>query len=271
MPLVIFIVLGVLGFYFVVLPILVFTARGRIEHLEAEVVELRQTVANFRAQPVSTAVSAPAPAPTTVPTVTPAAAPPRTIAPAPPPPATAADRAPAAAPPVAAPKPPVPPPAAPQPVVAPAPPPMPPSKPAPPPAVVPPPLGAGAGAAAPPRGAAWPPPPPGGAPPKPPVPPPTPPAGGGGLGSFNWESLVGVKLFSAIAGFALLLATVFFLKFSAEQGWLQPPVRVAIGVIVGIALLVLCELRVANKYRVTANALDASAIGILFSTFFAAY
>ncbi len=80
-----------------------------------------------------------------------------------------------------------------------------------------------------------------------------------------------MKLFSAIAGFALLLATVFFLKFSAEQGWLQPPVRVAIGVIVGIALLVLCELRVANKYRVTANALDASAIGILFSTFFAAH
>ena len=40
---------------------------------------------------------------------------------------------------------------------------------------------------------------------------------------FDWESLVGVKLFSAIAGIALLLAAVFFLRYSVEHGWLQPP------------------------------------------------
>jgi hypothetical protein len=91
------------------------------------------------------------------------------------------------------------------------------------------------------------------------------------LRRFNWESLVGVKLFSAIAGVALLLAGVFFLRFSLDHGWLQPPVRVAIGVIVGLALLGLCELKVARHYRVTANALDAAAIGILFATFFAAH
>ena len=37
------------------------------------------------------------------------------------------------------------------------------------------------------------------------------------------------------------------------------------------ALLVVCELRAAHRYRVTANALDAAAIAILFSTFFAAH
>jgi hypothetical protein len=112
----------------------------------------------------------------------------------------------------------------------------------------------------------------------PPTPPPVEPpasAGGGGwdgsLSGFNWESLVGVKLFSAIAGVALVLAAVFFLRFSVEHGWLQPPVRVAIGVLVAIALLVTCELRAADRYRVTANALDASGIAILFSTFFAAH
>ena len=60
--------------------------------------------------------------------------------------------------------------------------------------------------------------------------------------------VIGVKLFSAIAGVALLLAAVFFLRYSVEHGWLQPPVRVAIGIIVAIALLVACELRVARNY-----------------------
>lgn len=88
---------------------------------------------------------------------------------------------------------------------------------------------------------------------------------------FDWESLIGVKLFSAIAGIALLLAAVFFLRYSVEHGWLQPIVRVAIGVIVGIGLLVACELKAARQYPATANALDASAIAILFSTFFSAH
>ena len=51
----------------------------------------------------------------------------------------------------------------------------------------------------------------------------------------------------------------------------RPPIRVAIGVIVATALLVVCELKAARKYRVTANALDAAAIAILFATFFAAH
>jgi uncharacterized membrane protein len=40
---------------------------------------------------------------------------------------------------------------------------------------------------------------------------------------------------------------------------------------VAIALLVVCELKAARKYAVTANALDAAAIAILFATFFAAH
>ena len=92
-----------------------------------------------------------------------------------------------------------------------------------------------------------------------------------GSSGFDWESLVGVKLFSAIAGIALLLAAVFFLRYSVEHGWLQPPVRVGIGIIVAIALLAACELKAARNYPLTANAMDASAIAILFATFFAAH
>jgi hypothetical protein len=60
---------------------------------------------------------------------------------------------------------------------------------------------------------------------------------------------------------------VFFLRYSVQQGWLQPPVRVAIGIIVAIGLLLTCELKAARRYPATANAMDASAIAILFATF----
>jgi uncharacterized membrane protein len=88
--------------------------------------------------------------------------------------------------------------------------------------------------------------------------------------AIDWETFVGVKLFSAVAGIALVLAAIFFLRYSIEQGWLVPPIRVAIGVIVATTLLVVCELKAARKYAVTANALDAAAIAILFATFYAA-
>ena len=101
-------------------------------------------------------------------------------------------------------------------------------------------------------------------PPLPPEPPPAP------AFAIDWEAFVGVKLFSAIAGIALVLAAIFFLRYSIEQGWLGPPIRVAIGVIVATALLVVCELKAARKYEVTANALDAASIAILFATFYAA-
>jgi Predicted membrane protein (DUF2339) len=108
--------------------------------------------------------------------------------------------------------------------------------------------------------------------PPPPAPPPGPPIEPPSeRPAFDWESLVGVKLFSAIAGIALVLAAVFFLRYSIEHGWLQPPIRVLIGIVVAVGLLVLCELKAARRYPITANALDAAAIAILFSTFFAAH
>jgi uncharacterized membrane protein len=106
-------------------------------------------------------------------------------------------------------------------------------------------------------------------PPAPPGVPPRPPARP--VRAFDLENLVGVKLFSAIAGIALVFAAVFFLRYSVEHGWLRPPVRVIIGIAVAIGLLAACEMRAARRYPATANALDAAAIAILFATFFAAH
>jgi predicted membrane protein DUF2339 len=74
-----------------------------------------------------------------------------------------------------------------------------------------------------------------------------------------------------VAGIALVVGAVLFLKISIDRGWLAPPIRVLIGVITAIVLLVVCERKAARRYHVTANALDAAAIAILFSTFFAAH
>ena len=89
--------------------------------------------------------------------------------------------------------------------------------------------------------------------------------------TLDWEALVGVTLFSWIAGIALALGGIFFLRYSIQNGWLQPPVRLAMGVVAGIALLLACETRWARRYAITANALAAAGLVILFSSFYAAY
>lgn len=103
-------------------------------------------------------------------------------------------------------------------------------------------------------------------PPKPPQPP-QPPI----WTRIDWESLVGVKLFSWVAGIALVIAAIYSLKLSIEHGLLSPPVRAGIGLLTGSALLVVCELRVAREYKYTANALHGAGIAILYATLFAVH
>jgi hypothetical protein len=88
---------------------------------------------------------------------------------------------------------------------------------------------------------------------------------------FDWESLVGVKLFSWIAGILFALTAILFLRYSVDHGWLKPPIRMAMGLVMGAGLLGLCEHRLARRYAITANALGAAGIVALFSTFFAAH
>ena len=107
--------------------------------------------------------------------------------------------------------------------------------------------------------------------PPPPLEPPPPSEPPAPAWSFDLERFVGVRLFSAVAGIALVFAAVFFLRYSIDQGWLQPPVRVAIGVIVAVALLIVCDRKAARQYPLLANAMDAAAIAILFGSFFAAH
>jgi Predicted membrane protein (DUF2339) len=117
------------------------------------------------------------------------------------------------------------------------------------------------------------PPPPPPQPPRPaapaPAPAPAPAAAASRPFAIDWENVVGIKLFSWIAGIALVLAAVFLFKYSVDHGWLRPPVRAGIGLVTGIALLIVCELRLARNYQFTANAMHGAGIAILYATLFA--
>ncbi|WP_242395554.1 DUF2339 domain-containing protein [Anaeromyxobacter oryzisoli] len=108
-------------------------------------------------------------------------------------------------------------------------------------------------------------------------PPPPPPPSGRRFPRFpldlrlDWERLVGVKLYSWLAGVAVVVAAVSFARYSVDHGWVTAPVRLAIGVAAGLALLVGGETRRAQRYRVTAQALAAGGIATLFATFYAAH
>lgn len=105
------------------------------------------------------------------------------------------------------------------------------------------------------------------APPPTPPPPPAPPL----WQRIDWENVIGVKLFSWVAGIALVIMAILFLKYSVDHGWVSPPVRAALGLITGSALLVVCEMRVARGYKYTANAMHGAGIAILYATLFAVH
>ena len=61
-----------------------------------------------------------------------------------------------------------------------------------------------------------------------------------------------------------------FLRYSIDNGWLSPTVRMTIGLLVGTGLLAGCETRRARAYAITAQSLTAAGIATLFTTFYAA-
>jgi uncharacterized membrane protein len=109
------------------------------------------------------------------------------------------------------------------------------------------------------------------APEVPPPPPPFQPRPKAPKAPFDWESLIGVKLFSWIAGVAFALAAIYFLRYSVENGWLTPSRRAAIGITFGTLVIIVCEMRIARGFKVTANAMHGAGVATLYATLFAAY
>jgi uncharacterized membrane protein len=90
------------------------------------------------------------------------------------------------------------------------------------------------------------------------------------LPHFDWEQFLGVKGLAWIAGFALFLGVVFFLKFSFDKGWVTPTMRTVMGFVTGTGLLVGGAWLQRKKLSIPAQALCASGTVILYATSFVA-
>lgn len=98
-------------------------------------------------------------------------------------------------------------------------------------------------------------------PPSAPTPPPPPEP--------SLEERLGGRLPVWIGSVALALAGAFLVKYSFDQGWLSPAVRVALGVAFGVALVAFGEQLQARWPRIAAG-LPAAGIADLFACFLAA-
>src|SRR5262245_14722039 len=112
------------------------------------------------------------------------------------------------------------------------------------------------------------------APPSPPfqpVEPPAPsaPAAAAGRGGFaGLEKSLGTRLPIWLGAIALALAGIYLVKYSFDQGWISPAIRISAGVLFGLVLLADGEILRRRSTRI-AEALSAAGVADLFACFLA--
>jgi uncharacterized membrane protein len=89
--------------------------------------------------------------------------------------------------------------------------------------------------------------------------------------SFNWESILGVKLFAWVGGLALFLGVVFFIKYAFENNWITPLMRIVSGAIAGAALIGVSLFPRVRGYRVPSQSLCATGLLILYADIYATH
>ena len=89
--------------------------------------------------------------------------------------------------------------------------------------------------------------------------------------SINWESILGVKLFAWIGGFAFFLGVVFFVKYAFDNNLITPLMRIVAGAIIGTLLIIIALFPAVRRYRVPAQSVCATGVLILYADIYAAY
>jgi uncharacterized membrane protein len=97
----------------------------------------------------------------------------------------------------------------------------------------------------------------------------SPPSSGAPPRAIGLEERLGTRLPIWLGAAALALAGIFLVKYSIDQGWLSPAVRVALGALFGVLLLTGGELLRRRQPRI-AQALSAAGIADLYAVFLAA-
>ncbi len=88
---------------------------------------------------------------------------------------------------------------------------------------------------------------------------------------FDWERWLGVRGAAVAGGVVLALAGLYLFKYSIEQGWLSPLVRVLLGVLAGLGCVVGAGTVRKRGYPTTAEALAGAGFAILYAAFWAAH
>jgi uncharacterized membrane protein len=86
---------------------------------------------------------------------------------------------------------------------------------------------------------------------------------------FDFEKLVGVRLFAWLGGIGLFIGAAFFLEYSIEHDLISPPLRIGIGLLTG-ALAILVGDLIRNKADRAGQALGGAGIATLYASLFAA-
>jgi uncharacterized membrane protein len=100
---------------------------------------------------------------------------------------------------------------------------------------------------------------------------PLPPVAAGPAPGFDWESMLGVRGAAWLGGVTLVIAALFFARWSIEQGFFSPVIRVALLLLAGTAALLWAELKLRDGYPTTANAVSGAGVVVLYAAFFAAH
>lgn len=85
----------------------------------------------------------------------------------------------------------------------------------------------------------------------------------------GWEQRLGARAFVWLGGITLALAAVFLVRYSIEEGYLSPEVRVILAALFGFALIGGAERMLSRDDRV-AQALAAAGVASLYGALFAA-
>jgi len=87
----------------------------------------------------------------------------------------------------------------------------------------------------------------------------------------EWEALIGGKLLNRIGALALILGVGFFLQYAFANDWITEPLRVLIGVLLGIGLLAGAARSASGGYQIFAQGLVGAGIAILYLSVYASF
>src|SRR5262249_33243120 len=103
---------------------------------------------------------------------------------------------------------------------------------------------------------------------RPPAEPPQPPAPSPGI---DWERWIGIRGAAVLGGVVLALAGLLFFQYSIQHGLITPPMRVVLGLGVGLFAIVGSEWLRPRGYRATPEGLAGAGVVLIYAALWAGH